>query len=151
MTAGSSAHPALIHVTSAAAALVARWAGTDVATIRPHRAAGTMGTGAAEAGVRQGAVRACRDQERVSLGRPHPCPPRAPLQILPYLGTHEDSGRRSGRCLLPPSSGRHLGQHRGLNGRDLPTGTVHPPSLEGTCGQRQLNGGRTAPDTEVHT
>lgn len=58
MTAGSSAHPALIHVTSAAAALVARWAGTDVATIRPHRAAGTMGTGAAEAGVRQGAVRA---------------------------------------------------------------------------------------------
>lgn len=55
MAAGPS-HPALIHIASAAAALVARWAGADVAAIGPHRAAGTMGTGTAEAGVWQGAV-----------------------------------------------------------------------------------------------
>lgn len=110
-----------------------------------------MGTGTAEAGIRQGAVRAWGDRERVSLGRAHPRRPQAPRLILPYLGTHGDSGRRTGQCPLPPSSGRHLGQHRGPNGRDLPTGTVHPPSLVGTCGQRQFNGGRKAPDIEIHT
>lgn len=49
-------HPALIHVAAAAAALVARRAGAEVAAIGPHGAAGTVGTGAAEARVRQGAV-----------------------------------------------------------------------------------------------
>lgn len=61
-------HPALIDVTSAAAALVARWARADEAAIRPHRAAGTMGTRAAQTGVRQGAVWAWKNRERVSLG-----------------------------------------------------------------------------------
>lgn len=55
MAAGPS-HPALIHITSAAAALIARRAGADKAAIRTHGAAGTVSTGAAEAGVRQGAV-----------------------------------------------------------------------------------------------
>lgn len=51
--AAGPAHPALIHIASAAAALVARRAGADVAAVGPHRAAGPVGTGAAEAGVWQ--------------------------------------------------------------------------------------------------
>ena len=39
-----------------------------------------MGTGAAEAGIWQGAVRAWREPERVSLGCSHLCLPQAPLQ-----------------------------------------------------------------------
>lgn len=83
--AAGSAHPALIHVASAAAALVARWAGADVAAIGPHRAAGTMGTGAAEAGVWQGAVWAWTEPERVSLGltTPLPAPGSLPDPPLP--------------------------------------------------------------------
>lgn len=132
-------HPALIHITSAAAALVARRAGADVAAIGPHRAAGPMGTRAAEAGVRQGAVGTWRDQERVSLGSSHPCLPRAPLQTIPYLGSHGGTGRRSGRRLPPRNSGRRHGQRRGPNGRGPPAGTARPPIPAGTCGQRQLS------------
>lgn len=49
-------HAALIHIASAAAALVAGRAGAEVPAIGSHRAASTVATGAAEAGVRQGAV-----------------------------------------------------------------------------------------------
>lgn len=92
MAAGPT-HPAFIYITPAAAALVAGWAGAQVAAIGAHRAAGTMGTGAAEAGVWQGAVGACQEPETVSPGRPHPCLPSAPFQTLLYLGSPGDSGR----------------------------------------------------------
>jgi hypothetical protein len=81
-------NPALIYITSAAATLVARWAGADEAAVRPYRAASTMGTRTAEAGVRQGTVWAWKDQDRVSLGLttplaaesspPDPTSPRKP-------------------------------------------------------------------------
>lgn len=54
--AASRARSALIYVTSAAATLVARRAGTGKSAIRPHGAGGTTSTGAVEAGVWQGAV-----------------------------------------------------------------------------------------------
>lgn len=50
------AQPAFVHVVPAAAALVARRAGADEATVGPHGAARTMGARAAETGVWQGAV-----------------------------------------------------------------------------------------------
>lgn len=95
-----------------------------------------MSTGAAEAGVCQGAVWAWKNQERVSLGLTtflptmgsHPGPPL-------HLGSHEDNDRRTGPCPPPLNSGKRLGQHRGLSDKDLPAGTAHPPSLVGTCGK----------------
>lgn len=51
--AAGPAHPALVHVASAAAALVAGRAGADEAAVGGHGAAGTVGTRAAEAGVWQ--------------------------------------------------------------------------------------------------
>lgn len=91
--AAGRAHPALVHVAPAAAALEAGWAGAQVAAVGAHGAAGTMGTRAAEAGVWQGAVGACQEPGRVSPGRSHPCLPSAPFQTPLYLGSPGDSGR----------------------------------------------------------
>ena len=111
--AAGPARPALVHVAPAAAALEAGWAGAQVAAVGAHGAAGAMGTRAAEAGVWQGAVGACRGTRK---GEPRPTTPLPAFSSLPDPPfTSEAPGTAAGK----PGGPRH---HRALADTTASTG-----------------------------